>query len=224
MLTPKQIVVEDATWMAPLVRGEELARLGRWDDSAVAFEEAFSLGARHVEAQARRVLFRLARGDKTAYCEACRQLLRIVEASEPVPSVANAIAWACALGSGAVADYSRVVHLAEMSTASCPTSSRLNTLGAILYRAGRFEEAVRQLRRSVEVHGADGTPHDALFLAMAHHQLGHAEEAQRWLRLGTAIDPIAKRRPGASGDTSWVLRLELEVLRREATAMIEPIH
>jgi len=223
-LTPKQIVIEDAPWMAPLVRGEELARSGRWDDAAVAFEEAFSLGARHVDAQARRVLFRHAQGDKTAYREACRQLLRMIEVSEHVPRVAHQIAWACALGPGAVSDYTRVVHLAEVAAASSPDSSRLNTLGAILYRAGRFEEAVRQLRRSVEIHGADGTPYDALFLAMSHHQLGHAEEARRWLRLGAAADPIAMRNPGASGDMSWIPRLELEILRREASAMIGPIH
>ena len=222
MLTPTQIVVDDAPWMGPLARGEELARSGRWDDAAVAFEEAIASGARHVDAQARRVLLRQARGDKTAYGEACRQLLQLFESSEPVPRVANTIAWACALGSGALIDYSRVVHLAEIATASRPTSSRLNTLGAILYRAGRFEDAVRQLRRAVEVHGADGTPHDALFLAMAHHQLGHADEARRWLRLGTAVDPIALL--GGGGDTSWIPKLELEILRREAAAIIEPTH
>jgi tetratricopeptide (TPR) repeat protein len=222
MLIPKQIVVEDAPWMDPLARGEELARSGRWDDAAVAFEEAIASGARHVDAQTRRVLFRQARGDKTAYGDACRQLLRLFESSEPVPRVANIIAWACAIGSGAVSDYSEVVHLAEVAVASRPTSSRLNTLGAILYRAGRFEDAVRQLRRSVEVHGADGTPYDALFLAMAHHQLGHADEARRWLRLGTVVDPIALR--GGSGDTAWIPKLELEILRREATSIIEPIY
>jgi hypothetical protein len=99
----------------------------------------------------------------------------------------------------------------------------MNTLGAILYRAGRFEEAIRQLRRAGELHGADGTPFDALFLAMAHHQLGHAEEARRWLRLGRSVDPIPTRDPG-DRDASWISRLELEILQREASAMIEPIY
>ena len=55
-LAPKRIIVEDAPWKTPLVRGEELARLGRWEDAAAAFEEAHAKGARHVDAQARRVL------------------------------------------------------------------------------------------------------------------------------------------------------------------------
>jgi serine/threonine protein kinase/WD40 repeat protein len=222
VLIPKAIVVEEAPWAAALARGEELARSERWKEAGVAFEEAVASGARHIEAQFRRALFRQACGDQTAYSDACRQLLRTIEAVELAPSVANDIAWVCALGSGAVADYSRVVHLAEAATASRSTSGRLNTLGAVLYRAGRFEEAVRQLGRAVEVQGAGGTAHDALFLAMAHQKLGHADEARRWLRLGTAHEPGAARKPGASRERSWVLRLELEILRREACAMIEP--
>jgi hypothetical protein len=108
-----------------------------------------------------------------------------------------------------------------MAAASRPSNTRLNTLGAVLYRAGRFEEAVHQLGRAVEVEGG-GTALDALFLAMAHQKLGHSEEARRWLRLGTAVEPIAVRNPGVIGDSSWNFALELEILRREARTMIEP--
>jgi WD40 repeat protein len=224
LLIPKQIVIENAPWLAPLAQGEELARLQRWDEAAGAFEEAIASGAHHVEAHIRRVLFRQLRGDETAYREACRPLLRMFEPSELVPRVAHDIAWACALGSGAVADYAPVVHLAEAAAASRRSSRRLTTLGAVLYRAGRFEKSIRQLSRAVELKGTDGTPYNALFLAMAHYRLGHANEARRWLRLGTAVDPIAMRTRDATGDTSWIRRLELEILRREARALIEPTH
>ena len=186
MLIPEQIVVEDAPWIDPLARGEDLARSGRWDDAAVAFEEAIASGARHVDAQTRRVLLRRARGDETAYGAACRQLLQTVRGVR---------ACAACRQRHRVGLRPRVRGrrrlLARSSSSprwpppAAPLADRLNTLGAILYRAGRFEEAVRQLERSVEVHGAGGTPYDALFLAMAHHQLGHADEARRWLRLGT---------------------------------------
>jgi tetratricopeptide (TPR) repeat protein len=219
--TPKVIEVENAPWAAALARGEELARSEHWNEAAQAFEEAVASGARHIDAQYRRALFRQARGDEPAYSDACRQLLRMAEGAQIVPSVANEIAWTCCLGPGAVADYSAVVSLAEMAVASRTNNSRLNTLGAVLYRAGRFEETVRQLRRAVEIQGG-GTALDALFMAMAHHKLGHAEEARRWLRLGTAVEPVAVRNPGVIGDSSWNLALELEILRREACTMIEP--
>jgi serine/threonine protein kinase/WD40 repeat protein len=219
--TPKVIEVENAPWTSALARGEELARSEHWNEAAQAFEEAVASGAGHIDAQYHRALFREARGDEPAYSDACRRLLRMAEAAQIVPSVANEISWTCCLGPGAVADYSPVVRLAEIAVASRTSNSRLNTLGAVLYRAGRFEEAVRQLDRAVQIQGG-GTALDALFLAMAHHKLGHAEEARRWLRLGTAVEPIAMRNPGAIGDRAWNFTLELEILRREARTMIEP--
>jgi len=99
---------------------------------------------------------------------------------------------------------------------------RLNTLGAILYRAGRVEEAIEQLERAVAAHGAGGTYYDALFLAMANHRIGHAEEARSWLRRASEVAPAAMRKPDASGPSSWIPRIEIEILRREAAALIEP--
>ncbi len=180
IFTPKHIVVEGAPWMAPLVRGEELARLARWDDAAAAFELASASGARHLDAQARRVLYRAARGDEKGYREACRQLVRMFEGSALVPRDATDIARACALGSRAVEDFSRVVHLAEIAVASRATTARLSTLGAILYRAGRYEEALRELGRAVEVQGAHGTPFGALLP-------GHGPSPARACRPGAAL-------------------------------------
>jgi serine/threonine protein kinase/WD40 repeat protein len=219
---PGRIVVEQPPWMDPLTRGEELANAGQFKEAAAAFDQAFDSGARHVDAQVRRVLLRQARENEAAYGEACRQLLQLSQASELVPRVANEIAWACSRGPGALTDYAPVVHLAELAAASGPANDRLNTLGASLYRSGRFEEAVRQLMRAVALHGASGTELDALFLAMAHHKLGNAGEARRWLRLGTLVDGAVAPRPGARGDNSWMSRLELAMLRREASAMIKP--
>jgi hypothetical protein len=170
----------------------------------------------------RRILFARALGDDTAYREACRQLVERYDLAHASPQAANAIAWSCALGPGGIGDYDPLVRLSERATASWPATNRLNTLGAILYRAGRVEEAVRQLDRSVAAHGAGGTPYDALFLAMAHHRLGHHQEARDWLRRGTAPAPVAMMKPDVSGDSAWIPRLELDILRREALTMLGP--
>jgi serine/threonine protein kinase/WD40 repeat protein len=221
MFTPKVIEVETAPWTTALTRAQKLARSEHWKEAGEAFEEAVASGAEHVDAHYARALFRQARGDQPAYSDACRQLLRMADAAQMVPHVANDIAWTCSLGPGAVADYSSVIHLAEMAAAGGPSHSRLNTLGAVLYRAGRFEEAARHLSQAVEIHGK-GTELDALFLAMAHQKLGHGEEARRWLRRGTAVGPVAMHDSGAIGDETWNLKLELEIFRSEASAMIEP--
>src|SRR5262249_22947469 len=60
----------------------------------------------------------------------------------------------------------------------------VNLLGAALYRAGRFEEAVTRLTEATEL---SCHPYRTnmlstwFYLAMAHHRLGHVEEARRWL-------------------------------------------
>src|SRR5262245_13920490 len=57
----------------------------------------------------------------------------------------------------------------------------LNTLGAALYRAGRYDEAIRRLEEGIRLQGGESLPVDWAFLAMAHHRLGHRAEARRWL-------------------------------------------
>ena len=132
----------------------------------------------------------------------------------------NNIAWSCAVGPDALEDYRRPVQLAESSVASRLESNRLNTLGAILYRAGEFSAAIEKLERSVAIHGAGGTAYDAVFLAMAHHRLGHPAEAREWLRRRTPAS-AGMHKPDESGPSSWIPRLELELLRREASALLD---
>ncbi|HEY2154324.1 MAG TPA: WD40 repeat domain-containing protein, partial [Isosphaeraceae bacterium] len=45
---PPTIVVEDALWLAHVERGESLARSGRWDEAAAAFDGAMAAGVPHV--------------------------------------------------------------------------------------------------------------------------------------------------------------------------------
>jgi serine/threonine protein kinase/WD40 repeat protein len=217
---PQAIAIEQAPWLEPLERGESFARSGCWDQAASAFDHAIALGAPHVDAQACRVRFLLARGYDSAYSEACRELLSMFDATNVGPRTLNVLAWSCAQGPAALTDYAALIRVTESAIASARTSNRLNTLGALLYRAGRFEDAIQVLERSRELHGAGGTPFDALFLAMAHHRLGHREEAQRWLGRGTAPAAVAMFKRDASGDTSWISRLDLQMLREEATALL----
>lgn len=218
---PSTIVVENAPWLAHLERGEALARGRQWKDAAAEYDKAIAAGAPHVDARTRRALFIRAREDAPAYREACHDLLRSYDLDVLSPRAANDVVWTCALGAGAVEDYAPLVRLARSVAASRPEPNRLNTLGAILYRAGGFDEAARQLEHSVEVHGAGGTAYDALFLAMTYHRVGDDERALRWLRQSDS-PPVAALKPDAAGDSSWIPQLELDLLRREAVEMIGP--
>ena len=89
----------------------------------------------------------------------------------------------------------------------------LNTLGAALYRAGRFEEAIRRLNESIQALDGGDVPKGFAFLAMAHHRLGHGDEAKRWL------DKLAAYQPKEGADFSWD-DVEIRILRREAESLI----
>ena len=96
-------------------------------------------------------------------------------------------AWACVLAPDATTDWATAVALAENSVHSEPKSVLyLNTLGAVLYRAGRFDESLARLS---EAGALVQEPSEAtlfppayiwFFLAMAHGQLGNQEEARQW--------------------------------------------
>jgi serine/threonine protein kinase/WD40 repeat protein len=217
----KQIVVAAARWLDKFQEGDRLAHEDKWNEAATAYREAIECEAPGARPWTHLAMARLGAGDHSAYAETCRYLLAKFGAAVITPNTANNVAWSCAVAPAALEDYAPAVRLAELGAAR-NEQNRLNTLGAILYRAGRVDEAIDQLDRSVAAHGAGGTQHDALFLAMAHHRLGHADSARRWLQKAFETPPIATRVPSASGRSSWIPRVEIDVLRREATALIAP--
>jgi hypothetical protein len=86
-------------------------------------------------------------------------------------------------------------------------------MGGLLYRAGRTEEAILRLNEAIAAEKGRSIALDWLFLALAHHRLGHATEAAHALQKARTL-PAAVEAP----DT-WD-KLENELLRREAEAII----
>src|SRR5262249_28445176 len=107
---------------------------------------------------------------------------------------ANNAARAFALGPNATDDWARplawidhaLAQVAALEKANPETKDEvprvrhayLNTHGAVLYRAGRFEEAAKVLREGMSLHPNGGEFHDWLFLALAAHRLDHAVAAK----------------------------------------------
>jgi tetratricopeptide (TPR) repeat protein len=141
------------------------------------------------------------------------------------PQQANGVAWTWALiPAAAEGDADKALKLARKAVAAERNSAHLNTLGAVAYRAGRPEEAIQHLQEAVKLHGQGGTPWDWLLLAMACHRAKRTDEARTWLaKAATWIDKAkAPAGPGAGQPEPLGLdqRLELELLRREAEAVL----
>jgi tetratricopeptide (TPR) repeat protein len=188
-------------------RGGAYARLEQWEKALADITRASELRPDDgwLIGHNRAVLY-LAVGDEAGYRRVCAELLQRFGAGASLANAREAV-WTGALRPDAVPDPSQFAHIAERVVAQEPKSAvNQRTLGAALYRAGRFEEAIQWLTRNGDG-GFQGWP----FLAMAHHRLGHAAEARQWLD-----KTIADAKP-----YDWVTRWELQLLRREARELIE---
>ncbi|HUT95370.1 MAG TPA: biotin/lipoyl-binding protein [Thermoguttaceae bacterium] len=169
-------------------------------------------------------LVRAAVADEKGYRAACRTVLDCFEKSDE-REVLNQVAWTCAIGPDVIDDYRRVVKLTDRTMAGVdePMHHLQNTRGAVLYRAGRFDDAAEQLEEAVADHWKGGTPWDWFFLAMAHHQLGNADDAHDWLDKAVEWmdeDDSESGEEEGRPELGWDQKLELEILRQEAEALL----
>jgi tetratricopeptide (TPR) repeat protein/serine/threonine protein kinase len=118
-----------------------------------------------------------------------------------------------------MADPAGLVPLAE---AASPLVSLGQIRGALLYRAGKNEAAVRHFERAAQ----DGPLRawDCFFLAMAHQRLGQADQARRWFYRGVRWVDRANRQQAEEKRSLWIAWFEqvaVEHLRQEAEAMMK---
>jgi hypothetical protein len=97
-------------------------------------------------------------------------------------------------------DLVKLAHRAE--EAGLPDSDCRELLGATLYRAGRYEEAVKVLK--------GGSSWQNLFLAMAYHHLGQPDKAREWFAKAKLDDKAG-----------WEHRLVYQRLRQEAEKLLQ---
>jgi serine/threonine protein kinase/predicted Zn-dependent protease len=186
-------------------------RLGLWDAAALDFARELELRGPDLTGRwFRHALLRLAVDDAQGYREVRQRMHARFRGTLTHPFLL---------------DLMRTSSLGQDPDPELPALSRLaddlpfrgwymlHLSGAIDYRAGRYEQAVRRLRDSLALDTQ--TPPRALnfpFLAMAHYRLGQTAEARQAMEEARAtIDHWTNEACANQGDPRWMNHLGAEV-------------
>ncbi len=215
-------------------RGWNYADVGQWDKASADFVKGTVCKEQQWNAWYSRAMVCLHDGDLDGYRKICAEIIeRFLKTDAPVDD-GIFTAWTCLLTPDAGADPAQMVRVAEKALAKWPQGQwQVSQLGTALYRAGRYEDAVKRLTEASALNADPYTSNICytwFFLAMAHHRLGHADEARHWLDKATqAMDEALKvpaEPPGVPvGPTgtippNWNRKLTLQLFRREAEEQI----
>jgi WD40 repeat protein/serine/threonine protein kinase/tetratricopeptide (TPR) repeat protein len=162
----------------------------------------------------------LSAGDRVGWEQAVAGLLdRFPGPMHPAWGDNHLIAWVSAQGPYPLPDPEVPVRLAEEAIRNATEGDvdfrwnhSLNTLGAVLYRAGRSDQAIRQLQEGIYFARSERS-FDKALLALAHHRLGHRDEARR------CLERLRADQPGTD-PTDFFYEQGVRLLRSEAEAVI----
>jgi serine/threonine protein kinase/Flp pilus assembly protein TadD len=187
--------------------GAALGMRDKWEEALPALREAVRIKPQSVRARSYLGQGLSVTGRAEEAGAAFREALRLAP-NDAV--VINNYAWYLATcPDGKFRDARRAVELAGKAVAATPKQgAKWQTLGVARYRAGQSAEAVTALNKAAELRrGGDAT--DWFFLAMAHHQLRHADEAGAYFH--QAVRWMDQHRPQDE---------ELRRFRAEAAALL----
>jgi tetratricopeptide (TPR) repeat protein len=199
--------------LPPLDAADCHAMLGQWKEAAELFSAQATPQGTNSKFWVGYAELALASGGSAGYRSACEKMVKQFGATKELIA-AKDTAWACAVGPDALPDMAAAIGLARLAVKASPTDANARkTLGAVLYRAGNHDEAVTELAAGIKLNTKGGTWTDHLFLAMAQHQLGKADEARKSL---AAAEKLLVSDPA----WWWSDKLERQLLRDEATKLI----
>jgi Flp pilus assembly protein TadD len=199
-------------------------RLERWQEAAD--DQAVIVQAQPNDADTpllHRASLLLLAGDRAGYRKLCTDAQARFGSAPPGISLFG-VTRVCTLApEGVPADPTILVRQAQRNAATGRLAWFLSTLGMAQYRSGQFAEALTQFDESDRADPHWGPCVNALGRALAHHRLGHAEEARSWRDRGVRLgDDLLRRRPADAvcppiNPNEW---LEYLVRRREVDTLL----
>jgi WD40 repeat protein len=204
------------------LRAQAHAGLRHWKEADDDFSEALAEKSEDLDVWYGAALIYLRSGCVDRYRGLCANLMARFGNIKDTWR-ASGLVNVCVLATRALNDFDPVVAIGRRNVEVEPGEPfNRATLGAALYRAGRWSEAIGQLQSAIQAHGEGGTPWDWLFLSMAFRRLGRGVEAEDWLRKVEAAMQAEESRSSGRPVVDWRGRAELEILRAEAEGWRAP--
>ena len=216
-------------------RAYEHAHYGEFDKALAEYGQAIKLNPDEAAWWNLRAMVELADGQLDAYRAQCTEMLRHFGSNKDkiYHRACYIVCETCTLVPDAVSDWSTALALADRAVKQCPAEATyMATRGAVLYRAGRWEEALgplaegHRLFQTMLQNGQDpfvrlGDARDCAFLAMAHHRLAHREEARKWFdEMVQQTDAAMEEHRGHKVYFGWNVRETMDLLRPEAAHLL----
>ena len=157
--------------------GTALAEQGKLGEAEAAHREAIRLQPDWAEAHSN---LGNALGAQRKWPAAVAEYRKAIDLKPDFAQAHNQYAWLLATcPQSALRNPSQAVESAKKATELAPKEGGYwNTLGVAQYRVGAWQAAITALERSMALRQG-GDAFDWLFLAMAHWQLGHREDAHK---------------------------------------------
>jgi tetratricopeptide (TPR) repeat protein len=208
----------------PFDRAYLHAQLGLWDEAAAEFacgidRQRNAFPEHYVRCAHAHALL----GDTAGYRSYVALMFKRYDKDSPPY---DWLAYAGGLWEGAV-ETKRLLELAEHALEHDNAPWWFHVAGIAHYRAGQFEKAIGRLQESLKNPGWQSGPGHAseLGIALAHHRLGHAQEARQWLDKAEqwydkAVQDALASPYGRATLYHWPEWPSFVVLRREAHKVI----
>ena len=197
-------------------RANYLANVGRWDESIACYQKRLELGPDGAGLWQVYSLALLAQNDEAAHRSLCEKMLTVfADTSDPMEAAMAALAMVVVPDS--VKDKQQAFRLAERAVNG--VSSEVwwisPTYGASLYRLDRMDEAIGRMEKGKD---SDYQGFSLCFLAMAHHRLGHIEEAQQY------ANAVRKMKGAWSEAVTWHERVRVDrlIIEMDSVLAAEP--
>lgn len=207
-------------------RGDLRGDLGDFKGAMADYDLACEKGspATALNAHQMRLLILLKNGDRAEFLRTCQQCLDMAESRNGVVDLNNAV-WHASIASHPEIDRARALAMIDRAMmAATPEEQRLcaGTRAAALFRCGRLEEAIAEIRHSQRINAKQPVVDDYYFLALIESAFGRPEQARTELEFARRLAASRKGEDGNAPAARWWEVAVWEQLDQEAARSLEP--